>query len=467
LLLTVLDLIALFAALTLAQGARLHFRSDWTLVLRQPTWFVVLALIWLVMAPTFDAYEPRVAARLGASVAAAIKAGLLTALLYLVVPYVTPPLPASRVELVAFPLLVVGALAFERTVHTFLFPRPAFRQPALILGTGRAGHLIAQALAEDGDESYRVVGFVDSDSHSPDAGRGAERDTSALGARREDNGSVPVLGARDDLKQLVERHEISALVLATTYRVDSVLLQTLLESVERGVEVIPMAVLYERLTGRVPVEHVREDWYVALPVEQLTHSTVRLVAKRVMDIVLASLGLLCLGSILPLVALAIRLDSPGPIFYVQERVGVGGRVFRAYKFRSMVVDAERHGAVWAQEADPRVTRVGRFLRATHIDEFPQFLNVLKGDMSAVGPRPERPEFVEKFAAELPLYRLRHVVKPGMGGWGLIRQGYAATTEDVLVRLQYDLYYIKHQSLWLDMVILLKTIAHALTMRGRW
>ena len=178
-------------------------------------------------------------------------------------------------------------------------------------------------------------------------------------------------------------------------------------------------------------------------------------------VVLGGLGLLCLAVLLPFVALAIRLDSPGPIFYVQQRVGIGGRVFRTFKFRSMVAEAEPDGAVWARRGDPRVTRVGRVLRATHVDEFPQLLNVLRGEMSAVGPRPERPEFVEKLAAELPLYRLRHVVKPGMAGWGLIRQGYAGSEQDVLVRLQYDLYYIKHQSLALDLVILLKTIAHAL------
>jgi lipopolysaccharide/colanic/teichoic acid biosynthesis glycosyltransferase len=163
---------------------------------------------------------------------------------------------------------------------------------------------------------------------------------------------------------------------------------------------------------------------------------------------------------------AIVLDSWGPVFYLQERVGKGGRIFRTYKFRSMAPDAEQEGAVWAQERDPRATRVGRILRATHLDEWPQFLNVLRGDMSVVGPRPERPEFVERFVEEIPIYRLRHTLKPGMAGWGLIRQGYAGTKEDVLVRLQYDLYYIKHQSLWLDLFIIVKTIVHALTLKGR-
>ena len=189
-------------------------------------------------------------------------------------------------------------------------------------------------------------------------------------------------------------------------------------------------------------------------------------AKRSLDILLAGVGLVVLLPLLPFIALAIVLDTPGPVFYSQERIGKGGVVFRAFKFRSMIRGAEHGEALWAKERDSRVTRVGRFLRASHLDEFPQFLNVLRGEMSIVGPRPERPEFVERLARELPIYRLRHVVKPGMGGWGLVRQGYAGSPGDVLLRLQYDLYYIKHQSLWLDLLIVLKTIAHAVTLKGR-
>jgi exopolysaccharide biosynthesis polyprenyl glycosylphosphotransferase len=188
--------------------------------------------------------------------------------------------------------------------------------------------------------------------------------------------------------------------------------------------------------------------------------------KRTSDIILASLGILCWAPAFPFIALAIYLDSPGPIFYTQKRVGKGGRIFKAYKFRSMVPDAEKDKAVWAQENDPRVTRIGRFLRKTHIDEFPQFLNILKGEMSAVGPRAERPEFVDELVKEIPFYSMRHAVKPGMAGWGLVKQGYAASKEDARVKLEYDLYYIKHQSLWLDMVILFKTIVDTITFRGR-
>ena len=192
----------------------------------------------------------------------------------------------------------------------------------------------------------------------------------------------------------------------------------------------------------------------------------RSLVKRVMDLVLASIGLLLLGVATPCIAAAIYLDSPGPIFYTQDRVGKGGRRFKAYKFRSMVPDAETEEPVWAAKDDSRITGVGRFLRKTHIDEFPQFVNILKGDMSAVGPRPERPEFVEELARDIPFFRVRHAVRPGMAGWALIKLGYAASREATLLKLQYDLYYVKHQSLWLDIVILLKTIVDSLALRGR-
>jgi lipopolysaccharide/colanic/teichoic acid biosynthesis glycosyltransferase len=178
-------------------------------------------------------------------------------------------------------------------------------------------------------------------------------------------------------------------------------------------------------------------------------------------------GLLLFAVFLPFIVLALYLDSPGPIFYTQERVGKGGRVYRVLKLRTMVPQAESDGqAVWARTNDPRVTRVGRVLRWMHLDEMPQFVNILKGEMSIVGPRPERPEFVAELEKQIPFYRVRHAVKPGMAGWALINYGYASSVEDALVRLQYDLYYIKHQSIWLDLLILIKTFWAMLTLKGR-
>jgi len=477
LVLMALDLLAVNGGLLLGLALRSGYGLEGTLVLRRPLWFLLLSLLWLLIAQTFDAYDLRVAGRFSSSAGAVLKAGLMTAGVYLLIPYVSPPLPASRSALLAFPLFAVGALLAGRGLYRVVLTQPALCRRALIIGAGWAGRTIAEALAEHGDGTYQVVGFVDDDPAK--LGRGAwgpgSRGEFASGPLHlRTSAPLPlcssahpvVLGNRHSLPDLIRQHRVDTLILAITHEIDGDLLQILMGCVELGVEIIPMPVLYEEVTGRVPVEHVGSNWYVAMPLSHPLTRTFNRMIKRAMDIVLASLGMLFLAPFLPFIALAIYLDSPGPIFYTQERVGEGGRIFKVYKFRSMVPDAEKGQAVWAQEHDPRVTRVGRILRRTHLDEFPQFLNILKGEMSAVGPRPERPEFVEVLAREIPFYRVRHAVKPGMAGWALVKHGYVSSREDALIRLQYDLYYIKHWSPCLDLVILLKTVVDTLTLRGR-
>ncbi|MEM3433082.1 MAG: sugar transferase [Candidatus Methanomethyliaceae archaeon] len=488
LLLRVLDLLAVNGALVLALAMRPGYGLEGALVLRHPLWFLVLSLLWLLVAQAFDAYDLRVAGRFSSSALAVLKAGLVTCGVYLLIPYITPSLPASRSALLAFPLIAVGALVAARGLYRVALNQPALCRRALIIGAGWAGRTIAEALAEQSDGTYQIVGFVDDDPAK--LGKGAWELGSGGAGEQGSKGefsSAPlhpsahtqkappllrtsspllVLGNRYSLPTLIRQHRIDTLILAITHEVNGELLQVLTDCLELGVEIVPMPVLYEQLTGRVPIEHIGSNWYVAMPLHHpLTRPFNRLV-KRIFDIVGATLGLVLLALAFPFIALAIYIDSPGPIFYTQERVGQGGRIFRAYKFRTMVPDAEKNGAVWAQKNDPRVTRVGRILRKTHIDEFPQFINILKGEMSAVGPRPERPEFVEELAREIPFYRVRHAVKPGMAGWALVKYGYASSKEDTVIKLQYDLYYIKHWSLWLDLVILLKTVLDMLTLRGR-
>jgi lipopolysaccharide/colanic/teichoic acid biosynthesis glycosyltransferase len=189
--------------------------------------------------------------------------------------------------------------------------------------------------------------------------------------------------------------------------------------------------------------------------------------KRAFDVACALVGLIGFALLLPFLALAIRLDSAGAIFYSQTRVGQGGRIFTVRKLRTMITGAEQNGqAVWATPNDPRVTRVGRILRRLHLDEVPQFLNVLRGEMSVVGPRPERPELVARLEQQIPFYRLRHAVKPGIAGWAVTQADKVYTVEDARLRVEYDLYYIKHQSIWLDLWILSRTVWHVLTFKGR-
>lgn len=465
-----LDLLALNGALLLSLALRSEYDLDWRLLIQHPLWFLLLSTLWVFMAYAFDAYDLRVAGEFSTAALAVLKAGVVTAGIYLLIPYLTPILPRSRWLIFAHLSLTLVLLAAGRALYTVVLSRPIFHCRALIIGAGWSGRTIAQAVSERNNGCYKVVGFVDDD---PNKQRFTLR-VETSNARPENNRRVQhatvqtfkVLGDRHTLPDLVTRHGITTLILAITHEVNGELLQILSDCLDLGVEIVPMPVLYEQLTGRVPVEHLGSNWYVAMPLCHPGTGSLWPLVNRLFDIVSASLGLFFLGLAFPFIAVAIYLDAPGPIFYIQERVGKGGKRFRVYKFRSMIPGAEKGHAVWAKKDDDRVTRVGKLLRKTHVDEFPQFLNILKGEMSAVGPRPERPEFVEELVKEIPFYRVRHAVKPGMAGWGLVKQGYGASKEDALIKLQYDLYYIKHQSLWLDIVILLKTIFDTLTFGGR-
>lgn len=465
-LLAAVDLIAVNGALLASLSRQSGSGVRWRILVDHPLWFVLMSALWLLLAHAFDAYDLGIADRLLVSMRAVVRAGVLTTLAYLFIPYFTPPLPPSRLAMLSLPVLVVPALLGGRAVCAAVLRTPVFQRRVLIVGTGWAARTVAQALSHQGRGSYTVVGFIRDLPENPEGTIVLDGQEGGADRGRQIPTKLPVFGDARAMTLAAARYGISTLVLATPETRESSLLKSLTDCAERGIEVITASSLYEQLCGRVPVEQVGKNWYVDLPVEHAGSSPLLNPAKRAMDVLLAGLGLLCLGLILPVIALAIYLDSPGPIFYAQERVGKGGRIFRILKFRSMVHEAERGEALWAQEDDSRITAVGHFLRATHLDEFPQFLNVLKGDMSAIGPRPERPEILRELTAQIPLYRLRHAIKPGMAGWALVKHGYARTNHDALMRLQYDLYYMKHQSVWLDLVILLKTIGRAVAFKGR-
>jgi exopolysaccharide biosynthesis polyprenyl glycosylphosphotransferase len=235
------------------------------------------------------------------------------------------------------------------------------------------------------------------------------------------------------------------------------------DCLEVGVEILPVTALYERHFGKVPLRTIDETWFITSLAE--THRGLYLNLKRAGDLLCALVGLILSAPIMLLAALAIRLDSRGPVFYSQIRLGEQCRSFRIYKFRTMRVDAEINGAAWAQKNDPRITRLGGLLRKSRLDELPQLINVLRGDLSIVGPRPERPEFVTTLKEQIPFYNRRHMVKPGLTGWAQVRYVYGASIEDAREKLQYDLYYIKNRSLLLDVEIVLRTVWVVLMRKG--
>lgn len=445
------DLFAVGAALLLVLALRFAFPLGWQTVAARPMWFALLAGLWSVCAPLLNAYDLRRASRAGSGVAVGAGVALVVALIYLAIPRYTPHLPASRLSTGLFLLLVVGLVGAWRAAYALLLVQPTFRHRVLVLGAGWAGRSLVEAVRSHASREYDLVGFVDDDP----AKQGREID------------GLAVLGTAEQLRQVAQVHNVSEVVVAITRSglMDGRLVQVLMDCHEQGIQVTLMAPLYERLTGRVPVEHAGPNLQVVLPVER-DPNRVYLLVKRGVDVLIGLLGTAVLGLLFPFIALALRLEGPGPLLYRQVRVGRGGRHFTLVKFRTMVPEAEPDGPQWAQEGDRRITRVGRFLRRLHLDELPQALNLLRGEMSFIGPRPERPEFVAALEQQIPFYRARHAVRPGITGWAQVNYGYGSSAEDALIKLQYDLYYAKHCSLFLDLAILVRTLGLVLTLRGR-
>lgn len=460
LLLRVVDILALNVALLIALVVSYGYRFSWATVLEAPIYFVLLTILWLVWAAFFDCYDLPLTARAAQSAWSTGRAALTTALIYLAIPYYTPHFPASRASAYLFILLATVSVPAWRALYATIFSQPNFQQRLLIIGAGGSGSELARELANvpsNGNpysgSGYQVVGFVDDDP----AKAGTEIE------------EIPVLGDRHDLKRLIEEHRVDTLILAVTHapEVHPALFQILLDCQEQGVHLEQMTSFYERLTGRIPVEHAGRNLHVILPPSHSPTHRVFLAGKRLVDLSAAGFGLLLLALLAPFVTAANFIWSRGPLFYRQERVGRGGKTFQLVKLRSMVPDAEEAcGPVWAQENDERVTAVGRVLRRTRLDELPQMWNILKGEMSLVGPRPERPEFVAQLLEEVPFYQARHAVRPGVTGWAQVRYRYGASVGDALTKLQYDLYYIKNRNVYLETSILVKTAAVMLRFRGR-
>ncbi len=275
---------------------------------------------------------------------------------------------------------------------------------------------------------------------------------------------VPILEFDHNIVSLIKEKGVSLIVASSSIKENKELIRMFYEVLPLGITIIDFPRFYEGLTGKVPVSLINEVWFL----ENLTELDKYIfeIIKRWFDVVFSLFLAVPAFLIAPFAALLIKLESPGPVFYSHKRVGKNGRIFEIVKFRSMKADAETNGARWAKENDSRITAAGRFLRKTRIDELPQLWNVLKGELSLIGPRPERPEFTETLKKEIPHYAMRHLVKPGLSGWAQINFPYGASKEDAMEKLQYDLFYIKNRSLTLDLDIFLKTLATVIRHQGR-
>ena len=323
------------------------------------------------------------------------------------------------------------------------------RERILIIGTGEAERELArELLARRSDLGVEIAGFV-----SPDCTRPFNL-----------AGTPGIVGELDDVPELVARMGIDRVIVSLTDARGKLRMDSLLEMRLNGVRFDHLTSAYEEYTGKIALENLRPSWLVFS--EGFRKSWLLVAAKRGVDIGAAIVGLVAAAPLMGLAALAIRLTSHGPVLYHQRRTGQRGQPFMVHKFRSMRVDAEgANGPQWARKNDPRVTRVGGFLRKTRLDETPQLWNVLCGSMSLVGPRPERPEFVEELTREIPFYGQRHAVKPGLTGWAQVKFSYGASVADTMEKLQYDLFYIKNLSILLDLVIIFSTVKTVILRRG--
>jgi exopolysaccharide biosynthesis polyprenyl glycosylphosphotransferase len=420
-----------------------------------------LTLLWFFFADAFNAYRVPVMQDRFRSAYTAGKVLVVTIAAYVMVSWFAGgflPMIRPRISETLLAAMLVLPLLFVRTIVASLLAQAPLRRKIVVIGANKDGYEMVNALAKYDGQSFEFLGYFD------DAPTSIPPDIS--GRRNLSHNGTPHILPTGDLIALNERTRIDQVVLANPMQTGP-LVHTLSRLHEQGAQITPMFALYQDLTGRVPVSHLGDNCYVALPANVKSTARTYQVVKRVYDVWLAFIVLLLTAPIIPFIALAIKLSSPGPIFYKQVRVGRGGKAFKIIKFRSMRQDAEvGTGAVWAQSGDSRITPIGRFLRKSRLDEIPQLWNVFVGDMSFVGPRPERPEFDEELEREIPFYRARRAVRPGLTGWAQVNYGYGSTMLDALRKVEYDLYYIKNESLYIDLLILLRTVAVILKLGGR-
>ena len=449
----IMAVIALFVALYFWASGEVFFDfSIEFLIERPPAWYFLLPFFWVILL--VEIYDVHRAGNFGDTVRGVAMAALIGLGFYLLLFFYFSDPPRSllpRRGVAGFFVAASILTLIWRYLYIRIFTAPTFMRRVLLVGAGKSGETLVKVINDLWPPPFYLVGLIDDD---PDK-NGVKID------------NYPVLGASDCILEIIERESVSDIVVAISGEMQGTTFQILLDAQERGVEISRMPVIYEELLSRVPIRLLETHWILRSFIDQSRVNGFYQLGKRIVDIIGGFLGVLLTLVTWPIISLSILLDSGRPVFYVQTRAGRGAQGYRIYKYRTMRQDAEPDGKPqWAKEDDERATRVGRILRKTHLDELPQFFNVLKGEMSLVGPREERPELVEMFQEYVPFYRARLLVKPGMTGWAQVNFGYASTIDETVVKLEFDLYYIKNRNLFMDLVILLRTPSTVLGLRGQ-
>lgn len=445
--LRILDIGFVLSALYLA---RILFDFDYFKVsFDRPIFTVFLVVYFTLLGSVFELYDLQKSSQLEVTVRNVILTALVTVLFYLLTPKYTPSLPSNRLQIVYFVIAITAGLLIWRFIYITFFATSRFYKSVLLVANGKDIASIIEILQKT-DPNYRIIAVLDTSENSCQLPENIKKVT------------------LETIDSYLKEVNVSEIVVAsrTGSGITAALSSKLMQVLESGVSVRSFIDAYEDLTKRIPVRQVESDFYNYFPFSRSNKNKLYLWTNRIADLVFSILGLAGGFLLMPFILLGNWIGNRGPIFYTQTRVGQHGKHFKLYKLRSMIENAEKNGAQFSHKGDVRVTKFGKFLRRSRLDEFPQFLNVLKGDMSLIGPRPERPEFVCLLSEKIPFYEVRHIIKPGITGWAQVRAKYGENEADSLEKLQYDLYYIKHRSVFLDIVIIVKTLSTILFFRGQ-
>ena len=414
-------------------------------------WTIVLGVYLNFIGSVFEMYNLQVASNQFQVIKSIILTSSITVLIYLLTPLFTPELPTNRIQILIFFIAIFIALFIWRMIYVRFFASNRFSKKVILICDKEQLKELVHAL-ESADPHYRVLGFVNSDSAN---------------IKTKDNLKIKNIDI-NNLEEFVKKNSISEIVIASqkTDGITVKLYNQLIHLLENGYIIREYTQVYENITQRIPVQYVSRDFYRYFPFSRSNQNHFYLIIVRFFEIVFSLIGLLIGIVILPLILIGNLFGNRGKLFYTQERVGKNGKIFNIVKYRTMVKNAEQEGAVFATTNDSRVTPFGKIMRKSRMDEIPQFINILKGDMAVIGPRPERPIFVNEIAEVMPFYETRHVIKPGLTGWAQVNYSYGETIDDSLIKLQYDLYYIKHRSIFLDVNIVFKTLSTVLLYRGQ-
>lgn len=412
---------------------------------------IVLGAYLSIFGAIFEMYKLQVASNEFQILRSTILTATTTAVVYLLTPVFSPILPSNRLQILTFFFVVFSSLIVWRLFYVRFLASNRFLQTAILICENKDVEELILGL-ENIDPHYKIIGYVSIDEVEIDNAR---------------HHYVEQI-ERNDLAAFVKEHKVAEVVIASqkTDGITTTLYQQLLRLLESGKIIREYTQVYESKTQRIPVHYMARDFYSFFPFSRSNQNKLYLTIVRIFEFALSLLGLIFGSVLVPFILLGNAVGNRGELFYRQKRVGKDGVVFDILKFRSMIKNAECSGAVFTTTNDGRITRIGKFLRKTRIDEIPQCINILRGEMAVVGPRPERPHFVLEIAERMPFYETRHVIKPGLTGWAQVNYAYGESIEDSLIKLQYDLYYIKHRSFYLDLNIALKTITTVLFYRGQ-